>query len=680
MTTRIGGPGTGAFPRSLATAAFCLVASVATGNAQAPEVPATPPVFESTAPSSAHALDDTAALATFLDGVMTAHVEQLKIPAAVIVVVRGEDVLFARGYGQTRYEEGLRVDPATSLFRIGSTSKLFTWTAVMQLVEQGRLDLDTDVNAYLRNVEIPATFAEPITLRHLMTHTPGFEDGFLGYLITEDTVGVLTIEEAMTRHVPARVRPPGQFSSYSNYGTALAGLIVEQVSGEPFDDYVERHIFAPLDMRYATFREPLPADLAPHMTTGYARERGVFAPKPFELVGGFRPAGSASMSGLDIARFMIAHLHDGAVGDVAILRPETARLMHAPAFTHDPRLPGMALGFYEQRVNGRRVIGHGGDTFRFHTDMLLVSEEKVGLFVSYVGDGGVPAREGMVRAFFDRYFPSPDPVIPPIAADSAGAARADRDVASAGGEVASANDSGGDVTYAGNYRFMRRSHTKIDKVLGLVMPPISVAALDHGRIVLGGLGEEPAQYAPIGEHLFREVGGHREVAFRMDGGSATNLFFDFLPFMATERVPWYELPMLWYSLLGLSLLLFLTVLIGYAYRRSMVAAMSVAERRAAWLSIATAGWFLATLVISGIVVASYGATLFSSIPVGLRVVLLMPLVFVVLAVALGVAAVGAWRGSYWRTRQRVHFTLVALAALSMVLFFYQWNLLGWQFG
>lgn len=693
--------------RALALPALLLPVLTASAAAQVP-APAEPLARESPTPSSAAAptLEDTAALETFVDGVMTAHFEQLKIPGAVVAVVRGNELLFAKGYGQSSYEDAIPVDPATSLFRIGSASKLFTWTAVMQLAEQGRVDLDADVNTYLRTVQVPATFDEPITLRHLLTHTPGFEDGFLGYLITEDTVGMLSIEEAMSRHLPARVRPPGEFSSYSNYGTALAGLIVEQVSGVPFDDYIERHIFEPLGMRYASFREPLPDPLEPFMTTGYAREAGVFVPKPFELVGGFRPAGSASMSAHEIARFMIAHLHDGALGDAAILRPETARLMHAQAFTHDPRLPGMALGFYEQRINGLRVIGHGGDTFRFHTDMLLVPEHRIGIFVSYVGDGGVPARDGLVRAFFDRYFPDADALIPPTAAASGGgaeaaglAARADAAPNGAATDNAASRARSGDngsvdgsaadearlgavlEGYGGKYRFLRMSETKIDKVLNLVMPPMTVTALEGDRLLLAGIGAEPAQLTRVGEHLFREVGGHMEVAFRVDeAGSATNAFVDFLPFMAIERVPWYDLPGLWYALFGLSLLLFLSVLVGFAYRRSAVREMTQEERRAVWLSIVTSAWFILTLVVAGIVVASHGATLFSSIPWGLKAVLAMPLVFALLAGALVLSAVAAWRGSYWGTRQRVHFTLVALAAFSMFLLFWNWNLLGWQFG
>ena len=643
---------------ALAAAAAATLAPAAARAAQEPAASA----IEDAVPS----LDDTASLAAFVDGVMKAHLEHLKIPAAVVAIVKDGRVIFANGYGYADVEKQTRVDPATSLFRVGSTSKLFTWTAVMQLVEQGKLDLDTDVNEYLEGIEIPATFPEPITLRHILTHTAGFEDGAFGYLIGEDSLNQETIEEAMRRHMPARVRPPGKLASYSNYATALAGLIVQQVSGEPFDEYIERHILEPLGMKYATFREPLPDELKPHMVTGYAREQGVYAAKPFEIVGGFRPAGSMSVSALDIARFMIAHLEGGRYGDAQILRPETVELMHRTAFTHDPRLPGMALGFYEQNINGWRTIGHGGDTFRFHTDMVLVPELRFGIFASYVGDGGPAARAGLVRAIFDRYLPAP--------------AKASADVV-AGSEADSAATLEALARYAGAYRFARMNYTDIDKVFTLFNPGINVAALPTGRLLVSGYGDEPMQFTPVEQNLFAQVGGHRRIAFiEGDDGSVAGIVFDDLPFMGTERVPWWERRDLWLLVIGASLLLFLNVLVGLFYRWSEIKAMPAREKRAMWLAVATSAWLFLSLVALIAVVAVGQERILMEIPLSLKVWLVMPLVFVGLTAALVVTTVRAWRHGYWRLRRRLHYTLVALAAVAFCLFFYTWNLLGWQFG
>ena len=206
-------------------------------------------------------LDDRADLESFLDGVFKVGMEEHHVTGAVVTVVKDGQVLFAKGYGYQDVDKKSPVDPRTTLFRIGSTTKLLTWTAVMQLVEQGKLDLDADINRYLKGMQIPAAYGKPITLRHILTHTAGFEEGFLGYLITNDPKDQLPISEALKKHMAARVRPPGEMSAYSNYGAALAGLIVEQVSGVPYNDYISQHIFEPLDMQFATVQEPAPARL-----------------------------------------------------------------------------------------------------------------------------------------------------------------------------------------------------------------------------------------------------------------------------------------------------------------------------------------------------------------------------------------------------------------------------------
>lgn len=464
----------------------------------------------------------------------------------------------------------------------------------MQLVEQGKLNLDADVNSYLEGFQIPNTFPQPITLRHLMTHTAGIEEGALGYLITDDSSQVDSIAATLEKHMPARVRPPGQLSSYSNYGAALAGLLVEQVSGVSFNEYIRRNILEPLDMRHATFQEPLPPELTPFGVVGYARENGDYVAKPFEFVGGFRPAGSASVSALDMTPFMIAHLQDGQYGNARILRPETARLMHTAAFALDPRLPAMALGFYEQRMNGWRVIGHAGDTQFFHTEMFLVPDKQVGIFVSYVGNGGGPTRDGMMRALFDRYFPAPPPTLPAPPANFVQTAQ----------------------KYTGAYRFARHSSTKLEKALLQAQPPISVSVLPkQRRLLTSGLGATPSQYAPLGNGLFRQVDGHQEIAFQTDAsGRATRLAVDALPFMGTERLPWYEVPSLWYTLLGLSVLLFPTACTSLYCRRREIKGMDRDQKRAVWLSVATADWFFLTAIVIGVVLTANASTLFSRIP------------------------------------------------------------------
>ncbi|MGH8186358.1 MAG: serine hydrolase domain-containing protein, partial [Steroidobacteraceae bacterium] len=302
----------------------------------------------------------------FVDGFMNAQMRSGPVAGGAVVVVKDGELFFSKGYGFEDAEKRVPVDPQQTLFRPGSVSKLFTWTAVMQLVEQGRLDLDADVNTYLTDFKLSDRYPDPVTLRNLMTHTAGFEDGAVGYLFAASDKDLLPLGEWLKAHVPLRARPPtkdfnsGTNASYSNWGTALAGHIVEIVSGQPFDEYLEQHIFKPLGMARSTFREPLPAELAERMSGGYTFEGGQFKKNGFEFIHAAGPAGSMSATATDLAKFMLAHLQEGAVGEGRILSPETTRIMHRRVLSPDPSVNGHALGFYETWINGRRIIGHGG--------------------------------------------------------------------------------------------------------------------------------------------------------------------------------------------------------------------------------------------------------------------------------------------------------------------------------
>ncbi len=384
---------------------FAMLASVA--MAQQPKVTPVPPTPQAptageskmTEPPHELTADDVHA---FLDGFVPMQLEREDIAGAVVLVVKDGAILFAKGYGYSDVEKKTPVTVDATLFRPGSVSKLFTWTAVMQLVEQGKLDLDRDINEYL-DFKIPAKFGKPITLRNIMTHTPGFEEQIKD-LITEDAAPSATLKQHLVTHIPERIFPPGTTPAYSNYGASLAGYIVERVSGRPFNDYVAENIFKPLGMAHSTFAQPLPAELKPLMSNGYGLGSG--KSKPFEIIEE-APAGALAATAADISRFMIAHLQNGKFENTQILRPETASQMHSRQFGLSPALNGMCLGFYEESRNGKRIIGHGGDTIYFHSDLHLMLENGIGFFVSYnsAGKGDISPRSALWYHFLDRYFP-----------------------------------------------------------------------------------------------------------------------------------------------------------------------------------------------------------------------------------------------------------------------------------
>jgi CubicO group peptidase (beta-lactamase class C family) len=454
----------------------------------------------------------------WLDGYLPYVLAQGDIAGAAVVVVKDGQVLTQRGYGYADLAARQRVDPATTLFRPGSISKLFTWTAVMQLVEQGKIDLDVDVNRYL-DFTIPPYDGRPITMRNIMTHTPGFEPALKHLIIFEGPgVTVPSLGEALKQRLPKRIFAPGTTGAYSNYAVGLAGYIVERVSGMPFEDYIERKVFAPLGMTHATFRQPLPATLAPFMSKGYRLASA--DPEPYEFVT-LPPAGSVAVSAADMAKFMIAHLDQGA----GLMQPATAQLMHDPAHVAVPGVDRMALGFYEQRVNGLGAIAHGGDAINFHSDLWLLPAHHVGLFMSMNSAGTGRAtheiRLALFQQFGDRYFPEAS-AAPPIELSTA----KDHAKMLAGSYIASGGSFTNFVDFA---NFI--GQTKID--------------LDgDGRPLIPSwpnLAGAPRHWIEVAPFQWRDANGPERLAAQVVDGRVVRWGVDDdSPINVFDRAPWYR--------------------------------------------------------------------------------------------------------------------------------------------
>lgn len=509
---------------------------------QAPNLPTMPQREEvaklaaGNTPTEIHELT-AADLEAFLDGIVPQQLERENVAGATISVVKGGKLLFARGYGYADVANKKPISAEETLFRPGSISKLFTWTAVMQLHEQGKLDLDRDINEYL-DFKIPEAFGQPITLKQILTHTPGFEEQVKD-LFKEGAVSP-DLQEYVKTHIPTRIYPPGTTPAYSNYATALAGYIVERVSGRPFTDYVAENIFQPLGMTRSTFVQPLPDGMAPDMSAGYrlSTDKAV----PFEVVVPF-PAGSLSTTSVDMAKFMLAHLQDGELGGARILSPQTARLMHSRAFALDPAANAMAHGFYEESRNGHRIIGHAGDTTAFHSDLHLVLDREVGFFVSYNsgGKGEISPRTILWEAFLDRYFPYTAPAESSL-------------------ESAKANA----TAVSGSYMLSRRAETSFLRVAS-ILGEATVSALDDGRIQVAELtepGGQPKSWREVAPMMFRDVNGQDVLIFREDKAGTMQMILPY-PFMVFQKVGFWEDKTVLLPVLGISLLImFLTLILA----------------------------------------------------------------------------------------------------------------------
>jgi CubicO group peptidase (beta-lactamase class C family) len=622
------------------------------------------------ADSSPADLDDLPALESFLDGFFDAALAAHHIPGAVITIVKDGQLHFSKGYGYADIERGVMVDPERTLFRPGSVSKLFVWTSVMQLEERGLLALEDDIRPNI-NVRLPASCREPITLEHLMSHTPGFEDTTLG-LFVRTPADRVPLEDYLRMFPPECIFPPGQVPAYSNYGTALAGYLVERAAGMSFDAYVEENIFKPLQMTSSTFRQPVPAALADDLAIGYGYVGGSYIPGDFEVANPY-PVGSLSGTANDMAHFMIAHLQEGRFGEERILREATARRMHTQHFTFDSRASGWAHGFIELEINGIRMISHGGDTFLFHTLLVLAKEKNFGMFVSFNAAGGTAARSELLQAFMNRYFPP----------DSAGLRR----------PLADSRDRL--VEIAGEYHASRLNGSTLEKLLRL-MQPVVLSISPDGYLNLNIANAMQSQWVEVEPYVFQERLGSERIYFQLDEkGRVTTFVMQNNPTLVAMRTPWYAtigftlFLIINAVLMGISALLFWPVIsyVTRAHEKEHPPQVRIYPRLARWVAYLFNALFFIFLIgfmsaLGNMNPAYQVPDLILGPPAWLGALLWLPKLMAALAFGMVIFLVLAWTGGgdaldrpYWGLAGRIHYTLVVLAGVGIIWFCYYWNLL-----
>ncbi len=631
------------------------------GSAADPEVVPTP--------AQVQGPTDAGEMEAFLDGLFAKDMAEHHIVGAAVAVVADGQLFFAKGYGYADLENKIPVDAEQTVFRIGSTTKLLTWTAVMQLVEQGKLDLDADINTYL-DFRIPDTYPQPITLAHLMAHTAGFEDLFLDYVSLEESKDSLLPGAFLASHLPARVFPPGEIASYSNYGAALAGYIVARASGQTYDQYIQEHILDPLGMAHSSAIATLHPDVMARVSVGYQYQDGVFEifPKffgPLDLA----PMGFMAASATDMARFMIVHLQNGFYGDpaaeVRILEEATARQMHNTSYAPDPRLLGTAHGFFDFSDNGQRTIGHSGTAEPMHSLLLLLPDQNLGVFVAYntMNAGDLTIQHlGFQRAFFDHYYPASalDPAQP--AADFT--QRAGR--------------------FAGSYRMTRSAYATLEKFRGaLGMNVIQISDPRDGTLAMVTPWGE-WRFVEVEPGYFRQVDAPFQIVFRADErGRVTHLFTDYTPMMAFEKLNWYETPGFSMALLGGCALVLLSMILIAAIRAIRNRRRRGGQERDP-KGARTANWIILGICILNLLFV-VGAFLWNNpypsfgVPLQFRVVLGLGVLSALLTAGALVYTVLAWKDRYWGVAFRSYYTLVMVAAVAFVWFLNQWNLLGWRY-
>jgi CubicO group peptidase (beta-lactamase class C family) len=638
-----------------------LVTALAAAALLAGAAPA--PAGEARAPATGGTAFEPAVVETFVDRFVAGQLEEHEAPGAVVVLVEDGELLLAKGYGHTDLERRTAVDPERTRFDIGSVTKLFTATAVMQLVERGELDLDADVNTYLRAFQVPETFPEPITTAHLLTHTAGFDERFFVGMVAHTPEEVGPLGANLARHLPPRIRPPGQVHQYSNHGMSLAGHLVEVLTGRSFDAYVTAEILEPLGMSRTTFGAapgaPVEDAVGHEALTG-----STTAVEPVYIA--TRPGGGLWATGQDMAAFMLAHLRGGEHDGARILAPETVEEMQRTQFSSHPEVSGIGYGFFELGGEGRRAVQHGGGWVGFGSMLRLLPGEGVGLFVSYNHGEGQAMGAELADAFVERFFPAPafegEPA--PGAAERAGA-------------------------FAGQYRWNRHDrHTYMSIVSTLRAQTMQVTANGDGTLSTT-MSPWPlipdARWIEERPGVFREAGGANTLAFDLDeDGRPTRLHVAGAQLFVMERPAWHQSTAVTGALFGSFVVALLVAAIGWPAggihrrlrRRGVTAPASLRRAR---LLTGLAG-------IAGLVFLVGFALHFAldfvgilSVSLGLRVLLVLPLLGAALAVAAAVFVVRLWLRHEGTTAARLYHSGVVLALLALIPFLYHWRLLGFHY-
>lgn len=598
------------------------------------ETPGLAPAPQVTAPA-AHGPTATE-LEEFFARELPPLMEEHRVPGVVVSVVVGGELQHAAGYGAARLDPYLAASADTP-FQTGSVSKMLTFTALMQQVDLGTIRLDADVNDYLTSFQVPPAFGTPITPRHLLTHTAGFEDLPVVGLLAREEAALLPLGELLERHLPNRVRPPGEEAAYSNYGAALAGYLVEVVTGEPFALAVERSLLAPLGMTNSTFVQPAQSVLAEPTARGYLHEGGEYRWPGPEFVP-LAPAGGLHMSANDAAAFMRLHLGEAP----GVLAEGTAQAMQAPLHQARADMPGMAAGWWQSERHGHSILTHEGDTNEAHALMALIPARGEGVFLATNAPGGQVLRAVLWERYLDRFHPVELPV------------------------AATGVDLG---EYTGTYLLNRYSTSTIGK-LGRLLGFVTIKAADGGLALPPLLGPEPMLLVPQGDDVFVDLDTDLKLFFTRGANGAVTTFHP-NPSLVFHRAGPLEQPVLHLVAIGGGLIVSLAALVIMLFRRPR------RSRAAHWLLIAAAAGPTVGVVAMAVLVGDPFSVVFGATP-GLLVTLTLVNLAALLAVAGVVVLWRAWCGAWWPRSYLVVATVAVLAVLVFMVEMGVWNMLGYR--
>jgi CubicO group peptidase (beta-lactamase class C family) len=610
---------------------------------------------------------DPIEMEAFFDEFLTSAMAEHHVPGAAIVVVKNSEIMFAKGYGYANLENQIPVDPETTIFRWASVSKLFPIAGVLRLVAQGKMDLDADVNQYLRDWQVPNDFSTPIRVRDLLQHTDGFGSADFDVYAS----GIDDLEPMGTylaRNVKSPVQEPGNLIAYGSDGTSLAGHLLEQISGSRFEDHIAVSFFEPLGMHYSTFYQVLPPEYQENIAPIYSYEEDtdVFVPSQFLLLN-TPPSGGLSASPLDMAYFVIALLNDGRFEGAQVLSPTSAQAMLEQQYEPSPGFPGVTFGFFEHFYGDQRGLIRDGSGLRTRAQVYLLPEHSLG-YIYVQNTSGDDVIDELNELFIDTFYPAPEnPLV--------------------------ATPTNENSHLSGFYRLVQTNEHTFVKSESLILGELRVEVNPDSSLTITPLGfgdvyggfEGSHQWVEIAPQVFRRIDRERYVAFVQDENSQNTYLFSGSGYHgAYYRLPWYEASNIQFLWMGMCLFVIVSGLVIWPFGLlSGGRGRSLPAKLARWVGSGTSllvliGFFGSFFALFIKQIAAHPSLAFGMSPLALAMQGAL-LLGAILGLATPVFAVLAWKESYWSVWGRIHYTALAAATLAFIWWLNYWNLVGFRY-
>ncbi|AKA68153.1 serine hydrolase domain-containing protein [Clostridium scatologenes] len=594
----------------------------------------------------------------FADHMFNEQLKKFNVPGAVFTVVKDNKVIFEKGYGYSDLDKKIPVDPKTTVFRAASVSKTFTATAVMQLKEKNKLNLNKDVNKYLKDFKIDNKYSKPVTLNNLLTHTAGFDEKFIKESQIESYLQEKPLKDDLISRPRPIIREPGEIPQYSNYGMSVAGYAVESITGVPFNKYIEDNILKPLNMTNSTFSWN--KKILNNLSQGYDYKNGVNKKIPIygEVLS---PAGGLKTTGDDMAKFMIAHLNHGTYDNTSILNKDTIDDMDKKHFPLDKNIPGVCYGLTENYINGVKVLSQGGNNYGFNSVLNLIPEDNLGFFISTNGNSGASVCSSISMQFINKYYPQTKPQITK--------------------NIDSNFTKSNLKKLEGTYQSIRYPKNELGKLILLFTPTLQIGNNSDTLILKYPGGEDI--YKEIEPLIFKNVKKGDTLTFKTNGQENTSYLLTAGSSTAFEKVKWYENPTLHKIIFMIFsvLFLFMSIIMILLKFKKKIVEEPIRFKYCRWIIFSIS--ILNLIFLLGM--AKEGIALFSTLPFvpdllpAIKRLLIIPIVTTIFSLGLLILTCVHWNKEKTDFSKNVCIIVICCVFLIFSVFLNYWNLLGFKF-